>query len=107
MSDSHSAFIGLQQSNRWNGTAAQSDIIPEGFRHPPPGSTRELVTLGRPVEDLEASLVCLISDVLYWKVFNVFVRFYVLPLTADRNLTIDDVEYGSYKMITKQYDSRD
>lgn len=80
MSDLHSAIIRPQQFIRRRGTAAQCDIIPEGFRHPPPGSTWGLVIFGgRPVEDLEASLTGLTPDVLYWKVFSVSFLFALLP----------------------------
>lgn len=108
MSDLHSAIIGPQQFTRRSGTAAQCDIIPEGFHHPPPDSTQGLVAIGdRPVEDLEARLMCLISDVFYWKLFIVSVLFCATSLTTDRTLTTGDGAFGIYKMTTKHYDSKD
>lgn len=108
MSDLHSAIIRPQQSTLRTGTAAQCDIIPEGFRHSPPGSIRGLVTFGgRPVEDLEASLTGLTLDVLYWKVFIVLVLFCVSPLTTHRTFTTGEDAYGVYKMTAKHYDSKD
>lgn len=108
MSDLHSAIIRPQQCTRWSGSVAQCDIIPEGIRHPPPGSTRGLVTFGvRPVEDLEASLLCLNPNVLFWEMFNVLVLFCVTSLTTTRTLTTGDDTYGIYKTNTKCYDSKD
>lgn len=106
MSDIHSAIIRPQQSV--SETAEQCDIIPEGFRHPLPNSTRGLVTIGdRPVEDLEARFKCLICDVLYWKLFVVSVLFCVTSLTTDRTSITNDGAFGIYKMKTKHYDSKD
>lgn len=108
MSDLHSATLGPQQLTRQSGSAAQCDIIPEGSRHPLPSSTRGLATTGdRPVEDLEARLLCLISDVCYWKLYIVCVRFCVTSLTTDKTFTTEDGAPGIYKLTTKHHDSKD
>lgn len=108
MSDFHSA-IRLQQLTQRNGTAAQCDIFPEGFHHPPPGSIRGLVTIeDRPVEDLEARLMCSISDVPYQKLFMVLIFFCVSPLTTKIiSATFDGVSAIIYKNIPMHYDSKD
>lgn len=108
MSDLHSAIIRLQQFTRWSGTAAQCDIIPEGLRHPPPSSTRGLVTLGdRPVEDLEARLMCVFSDVFGWKLYIVPVILCVTSLTTAKTFTNGDGAFGTYKLNVRHYDSKD
>lgn len=108
MSDSHSATIGPQQLTQRIGSAAQCDIIPEGSRHPLPSFTRGLATTGdRPVEDLEAKLLCLISDVLYWKLYIVSVPFCVTSLTTDRTFITGDGALDIYTLTTKHHDSKD
>lgn len=107
MSDSHSATVGPQQLTQRIGPAAQCDIIPEGSRHPPP-SFRGLATNGdRPVEDLEVKLLCLISDVRYWKLYIVSVPFCVDSLTTDRTLASDGGALDIYTLTTKHHDSKD
>lgn len=108
MSDLHSAIIGPQQFTQRSGTAAQCDIIPEGLRHPPPASTRGLVTSeDRPVEDLEARLMCLISDVLYWKLYMFTVLFCVTSLTTNGISAAGDGASGICGLTTKHCDSKD
>lgn len=108
MSDLHSATVGPQQLTQRSGTAAQCDIIPEGSRHPLPSSTRGLATTGdRPVEDLEARLLCSISDVPYWKLYIVSVLFCVSSLTTDRTFITGDGALDIYKLTTKHHDSND
>lgn len=108
MSDSHSATVGPQQLTRRSGSAAQCDINPEGSRHLPPSSTRGLATTGdRPVEDLEARFLCLISDVLFWKLYIVSVLFCVTSLTTDRTFITGDGAHDIYKLTTKHHDSKD
>lgn len=108
MGDLHSATVGPQQLTRRSGSAAQCDIMPEGSRHPLPSSTRGLATTGdRPVEDLEARLLRLISDVLYQKLYIVFVLFCVTSLTTDRTFTIGVGALDIYKLTTKHHDGKD
>ena len=108
MGDLHPATEGPQQLTRRSGSAAQCDIIPEGSRHPLPSSIRGLATTGdRPVEDLEAKLLCLSSDVLYWELYIVSVLFCVTSLTTDRTFTTGDGALDIYKLTTKHHDSKD
>lgn len=79
--------------------------------HPLPSSTRGLATTGdRPVEDLEARLLCLLClfpGVHYLKLYIVFVRFCATSLTTDKTFTTGDGALEIYKLTTKQHDSKD
>lgn len=106
MSDFHSTTVWSRQLTRLRGSAAQHDI-PEDFRHPLPSSTRGLATVGDwPVEDLEAMLMCLISDVLFSKLYIVLALFCVTSLTH-KVFTKVNGALDNHKLITKPYDSKD
>ena len=52
-------------------------------------------------------LLCMISVVLYWKLYTVSVLFCDTSLTTDRTFTTDDGVLDIYKLTTEHHDSKD